>query len=146
MRTSSLAHRPAIRCSPPVSSVVSPKITVPPQPAALATAPDVLLMDEPFAAVDAQVREVLQEDLLALRDRLRQTIVFITHSIDETITLGDRIIVMGTRPGRIVRDVLVPIEQPRTIAQVRRHPAYTGLREEIWQQLRQSAVEQAGEA
>ena len=112
---------------------------------ALATAPDVLLMDEPFAAVDAQVREVLQEDLLALRDRLRQTIVFITHSIDEAITLGDRIIVMGTRPGRIVRDVLVPIEQPRTIAQVRRHPAYAGLREEIWQQLRQSAAEQAGE-
>ena len=113
---------------------------------ALATAPDVLLMDEPFAAVDAQVREVLQEDLLTLRARLRQTIVFITHSIDEAITLGDRIIVMGTRPGRIVRDVLVPIEQPRTIAQVRRHPAYAGLREEIWQQLRQSAVEQAGEA
>ena len=112
---------------------------------ALATAPDVLLMDEPFAAVDAQVREVLQEDLLALRDRLRQTIVFITHSIDEAITLGDRIIVMGTRPGRIVRDVLVPIEHPRTIAQVRRHPAYAGLREEIWQQLRQSAAEQAGE-
>jgi NitT/TauT family transport system ATP-binding protein len=113
---------------------------------ALATAPDVLLMDEPFAAVDAQVREVLQEDLLALRDRLQQTIVFITHSIDEAITLGDRIIVMGTHPGRIVRDVLVPIEQPRTIAQVRRHPAYTGLREEIWQQLRQAAMEQAGDA
>jgi NitT/TauT family transport system ATP-binding protein len=111
---------------------------------ALATAPDVLLMDEPFAAVDAQVREVLQEDLLALRDRLRQTIVFITHSIDEAITLGDRIIVMGTRPGRIVRDMLVPIEQPRTIAQVRRHPAYAGLREEIWRQLRQAAAEQAG--
>ena len=112
---------------------------------ALATAPDVLLMDEPFAAVDAQVREVLQEDLLALRDRLKQTIVFITHSIDEAITLGDRILVMATRPGRIVRDVSVPIDQPRTIAQVRRHPAYAGLREEIWGQLRQSAIDQAGD-
>ena len=112
---------------------------------ALATAPDVLLMDEPFAAVDAQVREVLQEDLLALRDRLRQTIVFITHSIDEAITLGDRILVMATRPGRVVRDISVPIEQPRTIAQVRRHPAYAGLREEIWGQLRQSALDQAGD-
>ena len=112
---------------------------------ALATAPDVLLMDEPFAAVDAQVREVLQEDLLALRDRLKQTIVFITHSIDEAITLGDRILVMATRPGRIVRDVRVPIDQPRTIAQVRRHPAYAGLREEIWGQLRQSAIDQAGD-
>jgi NitT/TauT family transport system ATP-binding protein len=112
---------------------------------ALATTPDVLLMDEPFAAVDAQVREVLQEDLLALRARLRQTIVFITHSIDEAITLGDRILVMATRPGRIVRDITVPIEQPRTIALVRRHPAYAGLREEIWGQLRQSAVDLAGE-
>jgi NitT/TauT family transport system ATP-binding protein len=112
---------------------------------ALATAPDVLLMDEPFAAVDAQVREVLQEDLLALRARLRQTIVFITHSIDEAITLGDRILVMATRPGRIVRDIAVPIEQPRTIALVRRHPAYAGLREEIWGQLRQSAMDLAGD-
>jgi len=112
---------------------------------ALATAPDVLLMDEPFAAVDAQVREVLQEDLLALRERLRQTIVFITHSIDEAITLGDRILVMAARPGRIVRDIQVPIEQPRTISLVRRHPAYAGLREEIWDQLRQGAIDQAGE-
>ena len=112
---------------------------------ALATAPDVLLMDEPFAAVDAQVREVLQEDLLALRDRLRQTIVFITHSIDEAITLGDRIIVMASRPGRIIRDLPVPISQPRTISQVRHDPAYAGLRDEIWGLLRQSAVRQAGE-
>ncbi len=112
---------------------------------ALAAAPDVLLMDEPFAAVDAQVREVLQEDLLALRDRLRQTIVFITHSIDEAITLGDRIIVMASRPGRILRDIPVPIAQPRTISQVRHDPAYAGLRDEIWDLLRQSAVSRAGD-
>jgi NitT/TauT family transport system ATP-binding protein len=112
---------------------------------ALATAPDVLLMDEPFAAVDAQTREVLQEDLLALRERLRQTIVFITHSIDEAITLGDRILVMAARPGRIVRDIQVPIEQPRTISLVRRHPGYAGLREEIWDLLRQGAIDRAGE-
>ena len=112
---------------------------------ALATAPDVLLMDEPFAAVDAQVREVLQEDLLALRDRLRQTVVFITHSIDEAITLGDRIIVMASRPGRIIRDLPVPIGQPRTVSQVRRDPAYAGLREQIWDLLRQSAVNRAGD-
>ncbi len=112
---------------------------------ALATAPDVLLMDEPFAAVDAQVREVLQEDLLALRERLRQTIVFITHSIDEAITLGDRIVVMASRPGRIIRDLTVPIAQPRTISQVRHDPAYAGLRDEIWGLLRQSAIRQAGD-
>ncbi len=112
---------------------------------ALATAPDVLLMDEPFAAVDAQVREVLQEDLLKLRDRLRQTIVFITHSIDEAITLGDRIIVMASRPGRIIRDLPVPISQPRTVSQVRHDPAYAGLRDEIWGLLRQSAISRAGD-
>lgn len=111
---------------------------------ALAIAPDVLLMDEPFAAVDAQVREVLQEDLIALRERLRQTIVFITHSIDEAITLGDRIVVMASRPGRIVRDLRVPISQPRSIAQVRRDPAYAELREAIWEQLRRSAQNRAG--
>jgi NitT/TauT family transport system ATP-binding protein len=105
---------------------------------ALAASPDVLLMDEPFAAVDAQVREVLQEDLLRLRDQLRQTIVFITHSIDEAITLGDRIIVMAARPGRIAREFAVDIQRPRTIAQVRRHPDYEGLREQIWAELRQS--------
>jgi len=104
---------------------------------ALAASPDVLLMDEPFAAVDAQVREVLQEDLLRLRDQLRQTIVFITHSIDEAITLGDRIVVMAARPGRIASEFSVQIDRPRTIAQVRRHPEYEGLREQIWADLRQ---------
>jgi NitT/TauT family transport system ATP-binding protein len=113
---------------------------------ALAAAPDVLLMDEPFAAVDAQVREVLQEDLLRLRDQLRQTIVFITHSIDEAITLGDRIVVMAARPGRIAREFEVPIDRPRTIAQVRRHPDYEGLREQIWAELRQSPPSTAGES
>jgi NitT/TauT family transport system ATP-binding protein len=103
---------------------------------ALAASPDVLLMDEPFAAVDAQVRELLQEDLLRMRDQLRQTIVFITHSIDEAITLGDRIIVMAARPGRIASEFEVPIDRPRTIAQVRRHPEYEGLRERIWTELR----------
>jgi NitT/TauT family transport system ATP-binding protein len=105
---------------------------------ALAASPDVLLMDEPFAAVDAQVREVLQEDLLRLRDQLRQTIVFITHSIDEAITLGDRIVVMASKPGRIAREFTVDIDGPRTIAQVRRHPGYEGLREQIGTELRQA--------
>ncbi|MBV9379473.1 MAG: ABC transporter ATP-binding protein [Streptosporangiaceae bacterium] len=104
---------------------------------ALAASPDVLLMDEPFAAVDAQTREVLQEDLLRLRDQLRQTIVFITHSIDEAIILGDRIIVMAGRPGRITGEFPVQADGPRTIAQVRRHPGYEGLREQIWAGLRQ---------
>lgn len=109
---------------------------------AIAIAPDVLLMDEPFAAVDAQTRDVLQEDLLQLAERLRQTIVFITHSIDEAITLADRIIVMGRSPGRIIRDIKVPMPKPRTISEVRRHPAYAELRDEIWNLLRDSLPEE----
>jgi NitT/TauT family transport system ATP-binding protein len=104
---------------------------------ALAASPDVLLMDEPFAAVDAQTREVLQEDLLRLCDQLQQTIVFITHSIDEAITLGDRVVVMASRPGRIATEFAIPVDRPRTIAQVRRHPEFEGLRERIWTELRQ---------
>jgi NitT/TauT family transport system ATP-binding protein len=107
---------------------------------ALVARPDVLLMDEPFASVDAQVREMLQEDLLGLRDRFKQTVLFITHSIDEAITLGDRIVVMGSRPGRVVGDLPVPIEKPRTVVGVHRHPAYARLREEIWQQLRSTGA------
>ena len=103
---------------------------------AIAAAPNVLLMDEPFAAVDAQTREVLQDDLLRLAERLRQTIIFITHSIDEAITLGDRIVVMGRAPGRVVSDLPVPMTKPRTISEVRRHPAYAELRDQIWEQLR----------
>ncbi len=112
---------------------------------AIAAAPDVLLMDEPFAAVDAQTREILQEDLLRLGEQLRQTVVFITHSIDEAITLGDRIVVLSGRPGRITRDIPVPIEKPRTVSQVRHHPRYAALRDEIWDQLRRARMNRAGE-
>ena len=67
---------------------------------ALAINPDILLMDEPFASVDAQTRELLQEELLQLHDHERRTMLFITHSIDEAIMLGDRVAVMTSRPGR----------------------------------------------
>ena len=103
---------------------------------ALAIRPEVILLDEPFAAVDAQTREILQEELLNLWGRHKQTAVFITHSIDEAITLADRVVVMGARPGRIVKEIPIPIERPRTVASVRRNPLYAPLREEIWDLLR----------
>jgi len=99
---------------------------------ALALGPEVLLMDEPFASVDAYTRELLQAELLSLWERFRQTVVFVTHSIDEAITLADRIVVMKTRPGEVHHNFDVPIERPRTIASVRQHPAYEPLRERIW--------------
>src|SRR6201982_2021264 len=91
---------------------------------ALAVNPRVLLMDEPFAALDAQTREILQEESLGLMQRReeRKTMVFITHSIDEAILLGDRIAVMSTRPGRIREILDVPFRRPRDVDAVRADP------------------------
>jgi NitT/TauT family transport system ATP-binding protein len=108
---------------------------------ALAINPAILLMDEPFAALDAQTREILQEELLALMQRPdeRKTMVFITHSIDEAILLGDRIAVMSARPGRIKEMIEVPFARPRDVAEMRADPRFAELRAHIWGELR-SAV------
>ena len=104
---------------------------------ALAVEPEVLLMDEPFGALDAITREQLQEELLRIWERdAAVTGVFITHDIDEAVLLGDRIVVLGPRPGRVHREMAVPIPRPRTALGVRSHPVYPGLRAEIWQALR----------
>src|SRR5207302_7299406 len=104
---------------------------------ALAMNPSVLLMDEPFAALDAQTREVLQEELLALMERVgeRKTMVFITHSIDEAILLGDRIAVMTARPGRIKEVLDMPFGRPRDPEAVRADRRFAELRTHIWHQL-----------
>ncbi len=104
---------------------------------ALAMNPSVLLMDEPFAALDAQTREVLQEELLQLMERPdeRKTVVFITHSIDEAILLGDRIAVMSARPGRFREILDVPFGRPRDVDSVRADPRFAQLRIHIWHQL-----------
>jgi NitT/TauT family transport system ATP-binding protein len=105
---------------------------------ALAINPSVLLMDEPFAALDAQTREILQEELLHLMERPeeRKTMVFITHSIDEAILLGDRIAVMSARPGRIKEMLDIPFGWPRDVETVRADPRFAELRNHIWRQLR----------
>jgi len=98
---------------------------------AIVIRPEVLLLDEPFGAVDAQTRENLQEELLRIWSELRQTAVFITHSIDEAITLADRIVVMSARPGEIAGILPVNIERPRSVESVRRDPNYPILREQV---------------
>jgi len=105
---------------------------------ALAVNPRVLLMDEPFAALDAQTREILQEELLGLMQRPdeRKTMVFITHSIDEAILLGDRIAVMSARPGRIKETITVPFARPRNVDDVRADPRFAELRAHIWHELK----------
>ncbi|WP_081762864.1 ABC transporter ATP-binding protein [Xanthobacter sp. 126] len=82
---------------------------------ALANRPNILLMDEPFGALDAQTRTVMQEGLLRLWAQLDTTILFVTHDIDEAVLLADRVLVMSAGPGRIVRDLAVDLPRPRAI-------------------------------
>jgi NitT/TauT family transport system ATP-binding protein len=81
----------------------------------LAFDPKVLLMDEPFGALDAQTREVMQEELTRLWERTGKTIVFVTHDIDEAVYLGDRVVVLTARPGRIREEVNIDLPRPRSL-------------------------------
>jgi NitT/TauT family transport system ATP-binding protein len=104
---------------------------------ALAIDPDILLMDEPFSALDAQTREVLQRELLRIHAATRKTILFVTHDLDEALYLSDRIIVMGARPGRVKAVVDVTIARPRAdVTELRGNPEFVRLREEIWSLIR----------
>jgi NitT/TauT family transport system ATP-binding protein len=110
---------------------------------ALAVNPSLLLMDEPFGSLDAQTRETLQEELSKILEQERNTMLFVTHSIDEAIYLGDRILLMTPRPGRIREILSVEIPRPRDISRVRADPQAVRLRAYIWEQLKQDA-EQSG--
>jgi NitT/TauT family transport system ATP-binding protein len=81
--------------------------------------PRILLMDEPFAAVDMQTREMLQDELLKIWTMMKTTVLFVTHSIDEAIYLGDRVIVMGARPGHIRADVMTGLTRPRVSDEIK---------------------------
>ena len=104
---------------------------------AMVVKPSLLLMDEPFGSLDAQTREMMQEELLRILESEKKTMVFVTHSIDEAILLGDRIVVMSCRPGRIRKILPVDIPRPRRIISVRAHPRYLELRNSIWEMLEQ---------
>lgn len=107
---------------------------------ALVARPKVLLMDEPFAALDAMTREVMQGELESIIATSRQTVIFITHSIDEAIALGDRIVVASARPGRIREIVKVDLPRPRREYDVKSHPGFASLREHLWTLLREEAI------
>jgi len=103
---------------------------------ALAVDPSLLLMDEPFGALDAQTKQLLQEELLRLRERERKTVLFVTHDIDEALRLADRVFVMGSDPNRIESVVDVPFDRPRYDREVEADPRFGDLKREIWELLR----------
>lgn len=101
---------------------------------ALATGPDILLMDEPFAALDAQTRHLMQEELLRIWEAERKTVVYITHSLEEAVLLGDRVALMTARPGRIKEVYSIDLPRPRHLA-LRTTVEFNRLVQAIWDDL-----------
>lgn len=105
---------------------------------ALAVEPTVLLMDEPFGALDEQTRRLLQEELLRIWEQTRTTVIFITHSMEEAVLLGDRVAIMRRRPGVIEDIVTVPLERPRSrdVDRVERSADFVSITSHLWERLR----------
>lgn len=108
---------------------------------ALTVEPKILLMDEPFGAVDAQTRHLLQEELISIWERQHQTVVFVTHSMEEAVLLSDRVVIMEPSPGRVAEVLDVPIPRPRQADTVRRSPEFVELSNYVWERLRQIIIE-----
>jgi NitT/TauT family transport system ATP-binding protein len=107
---------------------------------ALAVEPAVLLMDEPFSALDAQTRQLMQEELLTIWERTRQTIVYVTHNIHEAVYMADRVVVLSRRPGRVLAEVKIELPRPRA-ERMLGEPAFVASVERIWSLIRDQAAE-----
>ena len=112
---------------------------------AFANDPEVLLMDEPFSALDEQNKTLLQEELLRIWEETKKTVLFITHSVDEAVTLGDKIMVMTAHPGKVKAIVDVPFPRPRKVLELRATPEYGELVYNIWGQLRDEVLQAQSE-
>ena len=106
---------------------------------ALAIDPEVLLMDEPFASLDAQTREIMQRELLKIWNRRKKTVLFITHQIDEAIYLADRVLVFSYRPGRLTADIRIPFPRPRELA-LKRSPDFLKYVDDVWKLIEDEVV------
>ena len=111
---------------------------------ALATEPLLLLMDEPLAALDAQTRLVMQQELLAIWAATRSTVVYVTHDIAEALALADRVVVMTARPGRIKSIHEVPFNRDRDVIEMRRHPAFRELEVDLWKSVAEEVGDRLG--
>jgi NitT/TauT family transport system ATP-binding protein len=107
---------------------------------ALVTKPRILLMDEPFASIDAQTRELMQIELMRIWTRQKCTVLFVTHSVDEAIVLSDRVVLMGPRPGRIVESVDVDLDRPRWEYDARSDDRYIKLRAYLSTRMREQVL------
>jgi NitT/TauT family transport system ATP-binding protein len=107
---------------------------------ALAVDPEILLMDEPFSALDAQTREIMQTELLRVWDEGRKTVLFVTHQIDEAVYLADRVIVLARRPGRVQEIVPISLARPRPLA-VKRTPEFVAIVDRIWRLIEEDVRE-----
>jgi NitT/TauT family transport system ATP-binding protein len=107
---------------------------------ALAIEPAILLMDEPFSALDAQTREVLQKELIRIKTETAKTVLFVTHDLDEAIYVSNRVIVLGARPGRVKEILDVPFAFPRPdLPELRGDPRFQDIRRRMWELIRESA-------
>jgi NitT/TauT family transport system ATP-binding protein len=113
---------------------------------AFVTDPGMLLMDEPFAALDAQNRVILQAELVRIWEQTRKTVVYITHSIDEALLLGDRTVVMTAQPGRIKRIIDVPFPHPRNLMTLSASAEFGRLKLDIWRVLEDEVMRARAEA
>ncbi len=98
---------------------------------ALAIDPDILLMDEPFSALDAQTREIMQTELMRIWEEGRKTVLFVTHQIDEAVFLSDRVLVLARRPGRIQETVEIALPRPRSLT-IKRTAEFVAYVDHIW--------------
>jgi NitT/TauT family transport system ATP-binding protein len=105
---------------------------------ALAVNPGIILMDEPFASLDQQTRDILQEELLGFQNEFSRTIIFVTHNVEEALFLGDKVMVLSQRPGRIKTIIEIPFAKPRR-AEIRSDPGFLNLKQEILHLLREEA-------
>ena len=107
---------------------------------AFVTDPGMLLMDEPFAALDAQNRVILQAELVRIWEQTGKTVVYVTHSIEEALLLGDRTVIMTAHPGRIKRIIDVPFPRPRNLVALSASPEFGRLKLDIWQVLEEEVM------
>lgn len=112
---------------------------------ALANDPKILLLDEPFGALDNQTRALMQEMLLGIWERDQKTVLFVTHDIEEAIFLGSRVVVMSARPGRIKADIRIDLPHPRSY-KIKTTPEFTALKERLVEEIRTEALKVAAHA